>query len=105
MGWYKDAGLTEAFTFPVELKADTTVYAKWQIQMRKLTFDSNGGSVVASSTVPYDTVVVEPTDPTRMGYNFVGWYDDAALTVPHDFTVGLTVNMTVYAKWGADLTA
>ena len=73
--------------------------------MRKLTFDSNGGSVVASSTAPYDTVVVEPIEPTRMGYNFVGWYDEPALTTPHDFTVGLTVNMTVYAKWEADLTA
>ena len=104
-GWYKDAGLTEAFTFPVELKADTTVYAKWEAQPRKLTFNSNGGSVVASSTVPYGTIVVKPTDPTREGYVFAGWFDEPALTTPHDFTVGLTSDLTVYAKWEADLTA
>jgi len=105
MGWYKDAGLTEAFTFPVELKADTKIYAKWKAQPRKLTFNSNGGSVVASSTVPYGTIVVKPTDPTREGYVFAGWFDEPALTTPHDFTVGLTSDLTVYAKWEADLTA
>ncbi|HQQ39850.1 MAG TPA: InlB B-repeat-containing protein, partial [Bacilli bacterium] len=104
-GWYKDAGLTEAFAFPVELKADTKIYAKWEAQPRKLTFNSNGGSVVASSTVPYGTIVVKPTDPTREGYVFAGWFDEPALTTPHDFTVGLTSDMTVYAKWEADLTA
>jgi uncharacterized repeat protein (TIGR02543 family) len=104
-GWYADAGLTEAFAFPVDLKADTTVYAKWEAEPRKLTFNSNGGSVVASSTVPYGTIVVKPTDPTREGYVFAGWFDESALTTPHDFTVGLTSDMTVYAKWEADLTA
>ena len=45
--------------------------------------------------------------PTRPGWFFAGWYDDAACTIPHDFGNGMpgdtkataTEDLTVYAKW------
>ena len=42
-----------------------------------VTFDSDGGSEVASQLIPYDTTATEPEDPTKEGYTFVGWLLDA----------------------------
>lgn len=38
----------------------------------------------------------EPTDPTKLGYNFVGWYNGET---PYTFGSVLTGNITLTAKW------
>ena len=45
-----------------------------------VSFESNGGSAVTSQTVAYDTCATVPTAPTRIGYDFDGWYSDTART-------------------------
>ena len=50
-----------------------------------VTFDSNGGSVVASQTVKEGGKVKEPTDPTRDGYTFAGWYLSLSDKEEYDF--------------------
>ena len=44
---------------------------------------------------------VKPTDPEWAGYEFGGWYTDAACTDGNEFEFGntLSANTTVYAKW------
>ena len=42
---------------------------------------------------------VQPSDPEWTGYDFAGWYEDEACTVPFTFGQPLTANTTVYAKW------
>ncbi|WP_243394316.1 Ig-like domain-containing protein [Bifidobacterium parmae] len=64
-----------------------------------VTFDSNGGSAVATQTVDSGSVATSPTAPTRSGYTFGGWYSDAKLTTKYDFNSGVTGNITLYAKW------
>ncbi len=67
-----------------------------------VTFDSRGGSPVPSQTVPSGGKVSRPTDPTREGYTFGGWYTEAAYTTLWDFDAGtVTGDMTLYAKWNA----
>jgi len=51
-----------------------TLYAKWTINSYTITFDSNGGTAVASQVKNYNTTLAEPTAPTRTGYTFNGWY-------------------------------
>ena len=41
-----------------------------------VTFDSNGGSEVKTETVKIGQHITKPTDPTRSGYKFVGWYKE-----------------------------
>ena len=42
-----------------------------------ITFDSKGGSDVASQTeLMYGDHVAEPEDPVREGYTIAGWYSD-----------------------------
>lgn len=45
-----------------------------------VTFNSNGGSVVTSTSVNYDMLVSAPTNPTKTGYIFAGWYKDGGFT-------------------------
>jgi len=44
-----------------------------------VTFNSNGGSAVASQTVNEGDDATKPADPTQTGYVFAGWYEEAAL--------------------------
>ena len=49
------------------------------------------------------TLIKKPNDPTRSGFEFVGWYDDVGLTNAWDFTVDLMpeASMVLYASWEA----
>lgn len=40
-----------------------------------------------------------PSAPTKTGYTFVGWYTDAAKTIPAVAGATLTANTTLYAQW------
>ena len=65
-----------------------------------ITFDSKGGSDVASQTQMYGELLEVPEDPTREGYEFTGWYFDSAcdiLWVEDTHTVDSDV--TLYAGW------
>ena len=66
-----------------------------------VTFESNGGSAVtAIENVTSGEKISKPTDPTRTGYTFAGWYKDAELTKKFNFTTDtITEDITLYAKW------
>lgn len=67
-----------------------------------LTYEPNGGSYVDYQTGLYgETIDVTKTEPTRVGYDFKGWYTDEALTKAAGDTVTLKDNTTLYAKWEA----
>lgn len=83
----------DAQTYTVEAGTSLTV-----------TFDSNGGSAVASiEDLSYNASITAPTAPTKTGYTFVGWYKDAALNQAWDFnSEKVTADTTLYAKWTAN---
>ena len=65
-----------------------------------VTFNTNGGSAVASQTVADGSKAVKPdTDPTKEGCTFDGWYQDATFTAAFDFNTAITADTTIYAKW------
>ena len=67
-----------------------------------VTFDSQGGSAVAAQTVPYNSLLTRPEDPTKSDYVFGGWYREASCTTSWNFTTDkVTTNLTLYAKWTA----
>ena len=67
-----------------------------------VTFDSDGGSSVSDQTVDAGDVATVPTPPTKASYTFKGWYSDAALTTPYDFTTPVNADITIHAKWEAN---
>ena len=65
-----------------------------------VTFDSNEGSSVPSiEGTSSHYVPTKPSDPTRTGYEFTGWYKDAACTQAFDWTSEVTKHITLYAGW------
>ena len=66
-----------------------------------VSFFTNGGSSVTARSVPEGDVVSEPNPaPTRIGYDFDGWYtDNNTFVQPVPFPYTVTRNVTLYAKW------
>ena len=68
-------------------------------QSHRVKFDAQGGSATGDQTPASGSTVAKPADPTRDGYTFAGWYTDEAYTKAYDFSVAVTADMTLYAKW------
>lgn len=84
-------------TFPPKggsLDSDGTV-----VYTVTVTFDSQGGSEVASKDINVNNPVEEPAAPTRSGYSFRGWYTKASGGERWDFTKPVAADMTLYAQW------
>ena len=65
-----------------------------------ITFDSLGGTVVASQTQMYGELLELPDPPTREGYAFTGWYKDYACYEPWNTEIDtIQSEMTLYAGW------
>ena len=99
VAWYYDDDFTTQAYAGDELEDDVTLYAKWIINQYTITFNSNGGSSVSSITQDYATTVSKPTDPTKVGYTFAGWYSDSNLSTAYTFTTMPAEDITLYAKW------
>jgi len=72
---------------------------KETINQYTITFNSNEGSSVTEITQDYNTIVLEPEEPVKEGYSFVGWYSDSTLTTPYSFTTMPSKNIILYARW------
>ena len=61
-----------------------------------VTFNSNGGSAVASQTITEGDKATKPQNPTRSGYNFGGWLLNGSA---YDFNSAVKGNITLTAQW------
>lgn len=95
-GWTLN-GVDYDFTTPV--KDDIVLTAVWSPVKPKtytVTFDSGDGTVVPPQTVKDKDTAIEPTAPTKTGYEFKGWLLDGK---PYDFTTPVTSDVTLQALW------
>ena len=119
-GWYTDPEFRNGtkFTATTMPRGGITLYAKWNLEYVEkvvtITFNSNGGSAVASYSntagVWVDLSAYKPhkcdtkktsglgTKCTHTHYNFEGWYLDSALTQKFNGYMPST-NTTLYAKY------
>lgn len=65
----------------------------------KVSFETNGGSIISDVIIKDGVVFQEPTIPTKDGYEFDGWYIDEELKVEYSFETKLTSDLILYAKW------
>ena len=66
-----------------------------------VSFDTNGGSPVDSFMETPGRTIKAPDKPTFKGHVFKGWYKDAALSQPWNFSTDtITKDTTLYASWG-----
>jgi uncharacterized repeat protein (TIGR02543 family) len=64
-----------------------------------VTFNSQGGSFVASQTVTEGCTVPYPAEPTKADVFFDGWYKESGCSNPCDYGAPVTGPITLYAKW------
>ena len=99
-GWYLEPEFVTVKTQIIKgTVGNLTLYAKWTLNSYTLSFNSNGGSSVTAITQDYATTVSKPTDPTKVGYTFAGWYSNSSLTTAYIFTTMPAEDITLYAKW------
>jgi uncharacterized repeat protein (TIGR02543 family) len=67
----------------------------------RVIFDGNGGSATASQVIDKGGKVTTPDNPTRTGYTFAGWFQDAEGTGSafNLATKTFAVDTYCYAKW------
>ena len=66
---------------------------------RKITFDTDGGSLIAEQKILRGQKPTVPDKPTKTGYVFGGWLKD---DVPYSVESPLMENVTVKANWVED---
>ena len=69
-----------------------TLKAQWKVKKYTITFDSSGGSEVASITEDFGTEITAPKDPEKVHYTFAGWVPALPKAMPAE-------NQTVKASW------
>lgn len=62
-------------------------------------FLTNGGSAISTLKVAEGLKVSRPSDPTKIGYVFAGWYSDPTFNNEFDFSAGIMQDADIYAKW------
>lgn len=111
-GWYRDAALSDMVKDSVAILADptsvgdVTFYAKWvELKEYNLVFENLGDADANNAAIfQNDTAVTlnAVTDFKGGDSLFIGWYTDAAMTMPIKtpaITVGAEADQTFYAKW------
>ena len=74
-----------------------------------ITYDSQGGSAVSdgdATTTVGGTIAALPTEPTREGYTFAGWFTAATggTEITTNAAHNQTADFTLYAQWTANPT-
>ena len=104
-GWYDNENLTGS---PIAAIGDTETgnkeyWAKWEANAYTVTLNTNGGTINNGNVTEYTYGVgaTLPTDVTRTGYTFKGWYDNENLTGSPVTAISNTEtgNKEYWAKW------
>jgi uncharacterized repeat protein (TIGR02543 family) len=105
-GWFSaETGGTEFAFAATPITAAMTVWARWQALPPgyfQVIFNSGGGNHVEPATVRDGETVDRPTEPTRSGYIFAGWFTAETDGEEFDFAATqITGNTTIWARWTA----
>ena len=106
-GWFteQNGGTKVMADTKVKTAKDHTLYAHWTQNIYDVRFDANGGKeAYEPKKVRYgDTYKEFPPEPTRIGYEFAGWFTkkDGGNDKPVKVDTKVTASHTLYAHWTA----
>ena len=107
-GWYTQSVGGTKIESPYMPTNDETLYAHWTANQYNVTFNPAKGTLPngeGTKQVTYGQAYGTLPTPTRTGYDFVGWYDDAGNQIESATIANITSDTTLTAKWlGAELT-
>lgn len=80
-------------------EGNVTLYAQWAVISCTVKFDTQGGTPVADWTGNSGDIITDAPVTTYEGYDFAGWYIDAAFISQVTFPYTVWNSATLYAKW------
>lgn len=88
----------EVFNFNTPITNNITLVAQWQPagEIFTVSFDSQGGSNVNSVTANANTTITRPTDPSKYGHRFIGWFLNDEV---FNFNTPIVTSITLIAQW------
>ncbi|MBR3201431.1 MAG: InlB B-repeat-containing protein, partial [Mogibacterium sp.] len=100
LGWYTDQAHTSAYSGGTKMPAGLVLYAAFKLPNRTISYDSQGGTDVASETKEHGFYATMPENPTRENFEFLGWFTKADETgSPYDWNQPVTQDTKLYAHW------
>ena len=91
-------------TIPANAKGTKSVVVHWTANTYTVTFNANGGTVKPTEMKVRhgDAYGTFPPTPTRIGYEFAGWFTDAEDGTQVKLDDVVTASHTLYAHWTAN---
>ncbi|MBO7055505.1 MAG: ribosomal protein L7/L12, partial [Bacteroidales bacterium] len=104
-GWYNNSNLvgTEFTGIAATETGNKEFWAKWNVNSYTVSFETNGGTINNGNVKNYiyGTTVILPSDVTRTGFTFDGWYDNAEFEGERVAMISSVElgNKAFYANW------
>lgn len=110
VGWYNNPECTgDAITeIPADMNENIKLYAKWEALVYKtVSYELDGGTLSENAPTKYvvtEGLSLEGIVPTKDGYKFLGWYDNAECVGKPltEISKDSTEDVTLYALWTDD---
>ena len=104
-GWFTDSELTQAY-YAAAVEENINLYAGWELNVYTVTFNTAGGTEIASQKVEHGQKATQPSPyPTRKNCFFNGWYTQkytGSGDIQFDFNTIITQDTTIYVGWIID---
>lgn len=100
-GWYTNGEFTGDPVLNVNSSGNKTYYAKWLEAFPIICYWNDGTASKWETAYNADDAVPLPTEGSRLGYTFMGWYDNSACTGSpiKEVPKGSSGEKKYYAKW------
>ena len=105
VGWYMNSNYDGVAIEEIATTdfGDKTFYAKWNVNSYDVTLNANGGTINSGNIASYTYGVgaTLPTDITKTGYTFGGWYDNSSCSGSSVLSIAsnATDDKEFWAKW------
>ncbi|MDD7281153.1 MAG: InlB B-repeat-containing protein, partial [Erysipelotrichaceae bacterium] len=101
--WYDNPECQgEPYNFTTMPGNNLVLYAKFEAPNKTVTLVKDNGQNNENLTVKKHKLVTLPSDLTKEGYTFDGWYEDKDCKNEYDQNAPVTSDITLYAKWVAN---
>ena len=101
-GWFTDSNGVNEYEFTSQITQSIILYAKWTLQRFNISYVMNEGTDTGDNPGSYtiDTSFALKAPADIEGYEFEGWFYDAAFTnKATQVILGTTGDKTFYGKW------
>ena len=104
-GWFTDQNFTKEIDFDTQVKTDMTLYAEWEADSYRVSYQIDGGNYSYSPENDYLSYTygegLTLPKPVREGYEFDGWYKSEDYSGGEQTEIGKTETgeQQFYGRW------